>query len=178
MYLSNESSPVAIDLLRTQQTTAIAIILTILEYMSMDHYSCFTLLMWLLTCDYYVFSFCCIFYHRPNTQIETLSTNLAKLCASIDKDETVDLALMSSIETLFRSLACINGSFLLSNDAHMCCNLKNHGLNIADAEIAFEFIRKMENLSLKNIVSGFRTVVNYSSVVYNHRWTFHGQFQI
>lgn len=60
---------------------------------------------------------------------------------------------MSSIETLFRSLACINGSFLQSNDAHMCCSSKNHGINIADAEIAFGYIRKMENLNLKNVVS-------------------------
>lgn len=59
---------------------------------------------------------------------------------------------MTSIETLFRSLACLNGSFLKSNDAHMCCTLKNHGLNMMDAEIAFGHIRKMENLSLKNIV--------------------------
>lgn len=59
---------------------------------------------------------------------------------------------MTSIETLFRSLACLNGSFLKPNDEHMCCTIKNHGLNMADAEIAFGYIRKMENLSLKNIV--------------------------
>lgn len=78
--------------------------------------------------------------------------NLAEHCARIEKDETVDLTLMSSIETLFRSLACINGSFLQSNDTHMCCTTRNHGLNMADADIAFGYIRKMENLSLKNIV--------------------------
>lgn len=93
----------------------------------------------------------CIF--RSNTQIESLSISLAKHCASIEKDETVDLQLMSSVETLFRSLACLNGSFLQSNEAHMCCTSKNHGLNIADAEIAFGYIRKMENLNLKNVVS-------------------------
>lgn len=82
-----------------------------------------------------------------------MSISLAKHCASIEKDGTVDLQLMSSIETLFRSLACINGSFLQSNDAHMCCSLKNHGLNIGDAEIAFGYIRKMENSNLKNVVS-------------------------
>lgn len=77
---------------------------------------------------------------------------LAKHCAGIGKDETVDLTLMSTIETLFRSLACLNGSFLQTNEAHMCCTVKNHGLNIADAETAFSYIRKMENSSLKNIV--------------------------
>lgn len=59
---------------------------------------------------------------------------------------------MTSIETLFRSLACVNGSFLKPNDEHMCCTIKNHGLDIADAEVAFGYIRKMENLSLKSIV--------------------------
>lgn len=90
---------------------------------------------------------------RSNTQIESLSIDLAKHCSSIGKDETVDLQLMSSIETLFRSLACINGSFLQPNDKHMCCSSKNHGIDIADAEIAFGYIRKMENLNLKNVVS-------------------------
>lgn len=92
------------------------------------------------------------FLFRPSSQIESLSVNLVKHCTSIGKDETVDLTLMTSIETLFRSLACLNGSFLKLNDAHMCCTTKNHGLNMADAEIAFGYIRKMENLSLKNIV--------------------------
>lgn len=82
-----------------------------------------------------------------------MSINLAKHCANIKKDETVDLTLMSCIETLFKSLACLNGSFLQSNDAHMCCSSRNHGLNITDAEIAFSHIRKMENENLKNVVS-------------------------
>ncbi|XP_055315048.1 probable E3 ubiquitin-protein ligase HERC4 isoform X2 [Sitodiplosis mosellana] len=97
---------------------------------------------------------------ESNTQIESLSISLAKHCASIGKDETVDLQLMSSIETLFRSLACINGSFLQPNDAHMCCTSKNHGVNIADAEIAFGYIRKMENLNLKNVIwEGITTTI-------------------
>lgn len=96
---------------------------------------------------------CLHFIFRPNTQIESLSINLAKQCASIDKDEIVDLTLMSSIETLFKSLACINGSFLQENDVHVCCSSKNHGLNITDAEAAFGYIRKMENTSLKCVVS-------------------------
>lgn len=88
-----------------------------------------------------------------NTQIECISTDLAKQCASIDKDETVDLTFMSSVETLFKSLACINGSFLKLSDQHMCCTSKNPGIDVADAEIAFDNIRKMENSSLKSIVS-------------------------
>lgn len=99
-----------------------------------------------------------IFNHcSSNAQIESMSISLLQQCANIHNDETVDLTLMSSIETLFRSLACLNGSFLQSNDAHMCCSTKNHGLNLSDAEIAFGCIRKMENLSLKNVVSEIRS---------------------
>lgn len=79
--------------------------------------------------------------------------DLAKTCASIDRNETVDLELMSSVEILFKSLACINGSFLSANDKHLCCSTRNPGVNIADAEQAFDFIRKMENNTLKEIVS-------------------------
>lgn len=93
-----------------------------------------------------------ILFRRSHAQIETFTVHLAKHCTEIGKDETVDLTLMSTIETLFRGLACLNGSFLQSNEAHMCCSVKNHGLNMADAETAFSHIRKMENLSLKNIV--------------------------
>lgn len=91
-------------------------------------------------------------FHSPSTQIESLSVSLAEHCTTIGKDETVDMTLMTSIETLFRSLACLNGSFLKPNDEHMCCTIKNHGLDMADAELAFGYIRKMESLSLKNIV--------------------------
>lgn len=81
--------------------------------------------------------------------------DLAKQCASIQKNEIVDQTLMSTVETLFRSVACLNGSFLLSNDAHMCCTLRNHGVNISEASEAFDCLRKMENSSLKNIVRKF-----------------------
>ncbi|XP_031633255.1 probable E3 ubiquitin-protein ligase HERC4 isoform X3 [Contarinia nasturtii] len=89
---------------------------------------------------------------EPSTQIAIFTISLAEHCATIEKNETVDDTLMSSIETLFRSLACINGSFLKSNDAHMCCSSKNHGLNMVDAELAFGHIRKMENVTLKEMI--------------------------
>lgn len=60
---------------------------------------------------------------------------------------------MSNVEVIFKSLASFNGSFLLENDAHICCSSKNPGVNIESAEQAFNFIRKMESESLKHIVS-------------------------
>lgn len=93
----------------------------------------------------------CLF--RLQTQISVLSVNLAEQCAQITREETVDLDFMSVIETIFKSLPCINGSFLTENDEHQCCNIRNPGVNIEEAEKAFELIRKMENESLKHVVS-------------------------
>lgn len=46
----------------------------------------------------------------------------------------------------------MNGSFLLSNDAHYCCTSKHHGINMALAEEAFDNLRKMKNENLKSLV--------------------------
>lgn len=92
------------------------------------------------------------FDSRPKTQIAHFSVELAEACAHVSKDEIVDMELMTAIETIFKSLACINGSFLNRNDRHMCCSKRNSGVDIAEAEKAFDLIRKMENDSLKTIV--------------------------
>lgn len=92
------------------------------------------------------------FDFRPKTQIANFSVELAEACANVGKDETVDMELMTAIETIFKSLACINGSFLNRNDRHVGCSKRNSGVDIAEVEKAFDFIRKMENDSLKTIV--------------------------
>lgn len=79
--------------------------------------------------------------------------SLAEQCMEIGKDETVDLDFMSVVETIFKSLPCINASFLIENDGHLCCNIRNPGMNLGEAEKAFDLIRKMENESLKHVVS-------------------------
>lgn len=60
---------------------------------------------------------------------------------------------MTAIETVFKSLACINGSFLTQTEKKLCCSKRNSGVDIAEAEKSFDFISKMENDSLKTIVS-------------------------
>lgn len=82
-----------------------------------------------------------------------MTIDLIDFCASIGRNDTVDLTLMSSIEVIFKSLSCMNGSFLLSNGEHNCCSTKNHGVNLSDAQKAFAQIQKMENTTLKTIVS-------------------------
>lgn len=82
-----------------------------------------------------------------------MSVDLAKQCAQVGENDSVDLELMSSIEQIFKSLASINGSFLTENNAHLGCSSRNPGVSIVNAENAFEFIRKMENKNLKEVVS-------------------------
>lgn len=87
------------------------------------------------------------------TQIASITVELAKECADVKKNETVDLDLMSSVETIFKSLSCLNGSFLTDNDEHANCSKRNSGVDIVKVEEAFEYIRKMENENLKSVVS-------------------------
>lgn len=93
---------------------------------------------------------------RLKTQIAFFSVGLAENCAKVGKEETVDMELLTTIETVFKSLACINGSFLSKNDRHLCCSKRNSGVDFAEAEKAFDIIRKMENDNLKTIVSAIR----------------------
>ena len=70
----------------------------------------------------------------------------------MNKDTPVDLDLMTNIESIFKSQTCMNASFLLSNNRHLCCTSKHHGIDINNAIDAFEYIRKIENESLRQIV--------------------------
>jgi len=69
--------------------------------------------------------------------------------------------LLSSIELIFRSQACWNGSFLLDHDRHFGCSVRNHGLDLKAAQLAFDNLRVVENESIRQVVS-FRH--------YKHHW--------
>lgn len=60
---------------------------------------------------------------------------------------------MAYLETVFGSLACVNGSFLLPNNEHFGCNTKLPGIHLKDAEAAFNVISRIENSSVKDLVS-------------------------
>jgi E3 ubiquitin-protein ligase HERC4 len=77
---------------------------------------------------------------------------LAKSCSEIHKNDTVDLELISTIEVIFKSLACLNASFLLAHDAHNCCTGKNNGVDMEAAMAAFDAVQKVENDSVKQII--------------------------
>ncbi|PSN46654.1 hypothetical protein C0J52_07077 [Blattella germanica] len=67
--------------------------------------------------------------------------------------EMVDQDLMSYLETVFSSQACLNCSFLLPNDEHYCCTSRHHGVSLSSAETCFTAVGRVENDSIKELIS-------------------------
>ncbi|XP_059615438.1 probable E3 ubiquitin-protein ligase HERC4 isoform X2 [Phlebotomus argentipes] len=86
------------------------------------------------------------------TQICQLSLELASSFSDLTKDSNVDLDVISILEVIFKNQACLNASFLKESEEHRPCTSKNHGVDVAIAENAFEYIRKVENESIKNLI--------------------------
>lgn len=63
--------------------------------------------------------------------------------------------LMTYLETVLGSVACINASFLRANNAHFGCNTKVPGVDLAKAVEAFTLVSRFENSTLKELVSTF-----------------------
>lgn len=103
--------------------------------------------------------------HDANTQVCNLTTQLTKTLKTLPIETQVDLELLSTIETIFKNQACLNGSFLLANDKHFCCTSKSPGLDLSEATAAFEDIQKTENESVKSLIWESITTDLMSSLV-------------
>ncbi|XP_041773401.1 probable E3 ubiquitin-protein ligase HERC4 isoform X1 [Anopheles merus] len=90
--------------------------------------------------------------YDDSTQILSLSLEMGKELAKIEPEQTVELDVISSVETIFKSLACLNGSLLLPNDAHLCCTSKHPGVDMGAAEETFDQIRKIERESIRQLI--------------------------
>ncbi|GAB0092566.1 probable E3 ubiquitin-protein ligase HERC4 [Sergentomyia squamirostris] len=90
--------------------------------------------------------------YEPQTQICQLSLELASSFGDLSRNDNVDLDVISILEVIFKNQACLNASFLKETDEHLPCTSKNHGVDIAIAESAFEYIRKVENESIKSLI--------------------------
>lgn len=91
---------------------------------------------------------------RKKTQVLFLTEESTEQIASVERDSTIDMDLLSVVELIFKSQACINASFLLPDYQHFCCTSKHHGVDLKSAAIGFDYLRKIENESLKSVVSG------------------------
>ncbi|KAJ8938616.1 hypothetical protein NQ314_011425 [Rhamnusium bicolor] len=90
--------------------------------------------------------------YEPQTQILTLSHDYVKNLLRIPNDGPVDQEVLSFLETVFKSLSCINGSFLLDDDKHYYCTSKHHGVDLEQAIATFSLIGKIENGSIKDLI--------------------------
>ncbi|KAF5305408.1 hypothetical protein FQR65_LT07734 [Abscondita terminalis] len=88
----------------------------------------------------------------PKSQILCLDYSYLKTCLKVSSKASVDQETLAYLETVFKSLACINASFLLQNEEHYGCSSKHHGVDMAEAEKTFSLIGKCENGSIKNLI--------------------------
>lgn len=91
----------------------------------------------------------------PLTQILHLTHDYVKNLVGIPPEDQVEQEVLTFVETVFKSLACINGSFLLNDEKHYYCSSRHHGVNLQEAEATFSLIGKIENSSIKDLVSSF-----------------------
>lgn len=89
----------------------------------------------------------------PRSQILTLTDDYLKTILRISPKANVDHDVWSFLETIFKSLSCLNGSFLLANDEHYYCTSRHHGVDIQTTETTYSLIGKIENKSIKELVS-------------------------
>lgn len=90
---------------------------------------------------------------QPTTQILVLNYEYINSCLKVSQKAKVDHEFLNYVETVFRSLASINGSFLLANEEHYYCTSKHHGVDLHEAEKTFSLIAKTEHSSIKELVS-------------------------
>ncbi|EDX08786.1 probable E3 ubiquitin-protein ligase HERC4 isoform X2 [Drosophila simulans] len=90
--------------------------------------------------------------YNPKSQILTLTAEVTRQCAQSKQGCQSDMDLLSSIELIFKSQACWNGSFLLDHDRHFGCSVRNHGLDLKAAQLAFDNLRVVENESIRQVI--------------------------
>ncbi|XP_076648302.1 HECT and RLD domain containing E3 ubiquitin ligase 4 [Halictus rubicundus] len=73
-------------------------------------------------------------------------------CQRIPPSSPVDHELMTYLETVFKSQACVNGSFLLNNDNHYGCSINQHGVNLNEASRLFGIIRELDNSTIQELI--------------------------
>lgn len=93
-------------------------------------------------------------FRLPDNAKQILTLTAAKLAAcELYKDcDVVNQDLLAYLETVFGSLACINASFLLPNNAHFGCNTKVPGVDLKKAEEAFTLVSRFENSTIKDLI--------------------------
>ncbi|XP_018560806.1 probable E3 ubiquitin-protein ligase HERC4 isoform X2 [Anoplophora glabripennis] len=90
--------------------------------------------------------------YNPQTQILHLTQDYVKNLLRTPGNVQVEQEVLSFLETVFKSLSCLNGSFLLNDEKHYYCSSRHHGVNLEEAEGTFSLIGKIENNSIKDLI--------------------------
>lgn len=89
---------------------------------------------------------------EQSRQILTMTQAKLATCEVFKDGDVVNQDLMVYLETVFGSIACVNGSFLAANNAHYGCNTKTPGVDLKRAEEAFTLISRFENTVIKELI--------------------------
>ncbi|XP_017023158.1 probable E3 ubiquitin-protein ligase HERC4 isoform X2 [Drosophila kikkawai] len=90
--------------------------------------------------------------YKEKSQILSLTAEATKQCARFKQDDQSDLDLLNTMELIFKSQACLNASFLLDHERHFGCSVRNHGLDLKAAQLAFDHLRNVENEAIKQVI--------------------------
>ncbi|XP_030753015.1 probable E3 ubiquitin-protein ligase HERC4 isoform X2 [Sitophilus oryzae] len=90
--------------------------------------------------------------YSPDTQILSIQNSFVKTLLKIPSKQPVDQDVLSILETAFKSLACLNASFLLEDEKHYYCTSKHHGVDIKCAEDTYDLIGKIEHESIQSLI--------------------------
>ncbi|XP_053977184.1 probable E3 ubiquitin-protein ligase HERC4 isoform X1 [Hylaeus volcanicus] len=85
-------------------------------------------------------------------QILEINEEQLMACQRVPQSSPIDHDLMTYLQTVFESEACINGSFLLNNDNHYGCSSKQHGLDLERASRSFGIIRELDNNTIQELI--------------------------
>ncbi|XP_011505541.1 PREDICTED: probable E3 ubiquitin-protein ligase HERC4 [Ceratosolen solmsi marchali] len=107
--------------------------------------------------------------YLPITQILTINEEQLIACQRISQNSSVDHDLMMYIETVFKSQACINASFLLTNNAHYNCSYRQHGVDLEVATRVFGLISEIVNTTISELIWTCITEVLLPSLITSPR---------
>lgn len=88
--------------------------------------------------------------HNYEQQPLTLSPELLQQIYSVSEEEQVCQDLLESIEKIWSSASCLNGSFL--KEDHAGCNSKNHGLDLKGVREQLNGLAQMSNKTLVSLI--------------------------
>ncbi|XP_043288767.1 probable E3 ubiquitin-protein ligase HERC4 isoform X2 [Venturia canescens] len=88
----------------------------------------------------------------PESQILTVTKDRISVCLGIPMGAPVDHDLMTYLETVFRSQACMNASFLIENDAHYTCSSKHHGVDTNKVIEIYGTISEFVNTTINELI--------------------------